>query len=311
MSQEKILITGATGFLGRALIHELLEQPSYAKGELEVFTVSRTNLSLPGVNHTPLNLDDVTETKRYLQEIQPSQIYHLSGLSKVSREFSLKDYFASNYLQTKNLIEALESNRHKVKFLLASSVHIYGNQNEIVTEESPVHPQSPYAFSKYLSEECVKAFSRNQNGSKAIVARLSTCFGPGQSSGFVARDFTQKIKEAKLNRLNKITTGPLNSFRQFMDHRDVAHAFRLLMEQEQVTPFEIYNLASPEKKTIHSLLRDLMQLAQIEIEIESQNTGENTFRGLDVPAKKFRTRWPHFSFRPFHETLLEIWEYPD
>ncbi|NBX75409.1 MAG: SDR family oxidoreductase [Proteobacteria bacterium] len=309
MQKERILITGATGFLGQALVRILIENKRGASSAPQLFTLGRGDLKFPEVNHTSLNLENRSETLAYLKKTQPTQVYHLSGLSRVSKSISLADYFTSNTLHTQNLVDGLSVLPGEVKTLLASSVHVYGNQSGAVSEESGVHPQSSYAFSKFLSEECLKSFSRISDRFKVITIRLSTCFGPGQTCGFVASDLAQKVKEAKLKNLKKIITGPLLPFRQFMDFRDVATAFQMAMETKQTTPFEVYNLASPQKTTIQTLLNELLSLAQINVQIESQDNGENSFRGLDIPAAKFHSQWPHFSFRPFSETLSEIWDY--
>jgi GDP-4-dehydro-6-deoxy-D-mannose reductase len=302
MSKERILITGATGFLGRALVQILL-------GKHSLHTVGREDLKIPGTNHTSLNLENRSETLAYLTEIQPTQVYHLSGLSRVSHSIPMADYFTSNYLHTQHLVDGLSYLSGKTKILLASSVHVYGNQSGVVSEESSVHPQSAYAFSKFLSEECLKSFSRLDDRFKAVTVRLSTCFGPGQTSGFVASDLAQRVKEAKLKNLKQITTGPLTPFRQFMDFRDVATAFQMIMETEQATPFEVYNLASPQKTSIQDLLNQLLELANINVQIESKDAGDNSFRGLDIPSTKFHSQWPAFSFRPLSETLSELWDY--
>ncbi|MFM8270316.1 MAG: NAD-dependent epimerase/dehydratase family protein [Pseudomonadota bacterium] len=306
MSEDRILITGASGFLGRALIQEL-QQFTHSKS-YSLFTLSRSELKISGVNHASINLENRSEIATYIKEVRPTMVYHLSGLSKVSNAISFKDYFMSNYLQTRNLIDSLDLISEQTKILLASSVHVYGNQKVAVSEESGIHPQSAYAFSKYLSEECLRNFTKKGEKRQSVVTRLSTCFGPGQALGFVASDFAHKVKEAKLKKLKKITTGPLHSFRQFMDFRDVARAFKLMMEHDQRVPFEIYNLASPHKTSIQSLLNELLALAKIDVIVESHQTGDNSFLGLDIPATQFHSKWPNFTFRPLKQTLSEIWE---
>jgi len=291
MQEKRILITGSTGFLGRALQKNLADQTSSRQ---KVYTLSRT--------------DDLQKTVREITAIKPTRVYHLAGLSRVSNDLGLPDYFLANTVQFQNLLEALEKSAAPVKVLLASSIHLYGKQNE-VTEESTVHPESPYAFSKYLAEEALKAFCKKSPQFQGISVRLASCIGPGQSEGFVTVDLAKKIKEAISRNKNSIQAGSLKSFRQFLDVGDASRALASLMERLQKIPFETVNLVGDKGVSVEALLNYFIRFSQKPLLIEDEKNHNNSFSGVNVLPGKFQEIFPDFSFRPIENTLKEIWDH--
>jgi nucleoside-diphosphate-sugar epimerase len=304
VSIQRILITGASGFLGRSLAQELANQND---GKRLLSSLGRQKSDSSEVSHTSCNLNDLEAVNTCLSQLKPDFIYHLSGLSRISKEIPFEDYFHANYLQTRNLLEAAGNMNKEVKILLASSVHVYGNQEGLVDEQTLVKPQSPYAFTKFLAEEALKLFSKNNPQMKGISARLYSCLGPGQPEGFVGSDLCKKLKEAKTKASPHLTVGPLNPHRCFMDSRDVVKAFVQLMALPQSTPTETYNIASTKQTTIREVLDELLKVSGLQVKVESKDLGNNSFLGLNLSTAKLQSRLPAFHFRPLGETLKDMW----
>ncbi|NBX93544.1 MAG: NAD-dependent epimerase/dehydratase family protein [Proteobacteria bacterium] len=304
MSIQRILITGASGFLGQALMEELLTRSPKSA----LFSVGRKPLSRGGVQHHLCDLNQTREVKRIIAELKPNLIFHLSGLSRVSTEIAFEDYFEANYLQTQTLLESIESVKQEVKLLLASSVHVYGNQEEIVTEESPVKPQSSYAFTKFLAEESLKTYSKKIPAFKGIIARLNSCIGPKQPLGFVASDLCHKLKQAISTGADTLTVGPLNANRYFVDSRDVVKVFVDLMFSKTAPELDTYNIGSLKQTPIREVLEELLKLSQAKLKIESKDSQHNNFLGLTINNSKFQKALPGFQFRTLAESLKDMWQ---
>jgi GDP-4-dehydro-6-deoxy-D-mannose reductase len=117
-------------------------------------------------------------------------------------------------------------------------------------------------------------------GLEVMEARPFNHIGPGQELGFVVPDFAAQI--AKINKgqqPNVMQVGNLEAQRDFADVRDVARAYRLLAEKGK--PGEAYLICSGQAVSIHLLLTTLVELAGVEVKIESDLT---RMRPSDTPC---------------------------
>lgn len=298
----KILITGASGFLGTYLREHLQSLDP----RNEVRTICRNPIPKNERLHSVLNLNDEEKLVEYLEAHQPQQIYHLAGVARISNAISAADYFQNNTQNTVTLLRALMKTGRPVRLFFSSSVHVYGNQSETVSEASSVHPLSPYAFTKYLAEKAIKAHVEENPNLTAVVGRIYSCFGPGQAEGFVAADLCRKILDLPAEQGSVLKVGPLKSYRRFLDVRDIVSIFPKLLEATHPSRFEIFNLASPHEFQIETILQILIRLSKKQPTIESTDNQENQFQGLKVSTEKLHQFIPHDFFRPVEETLKDM-----
>lgn len=299
----KTIITAASGFLGRHLLKHLV-----AQGNQKVYSLSREPLEMPEVDEYCVDLTNEEEVERILLEIQPDRIYHLVGISKISQNFQMPDYFASNTLTTLSLLRAVRKLGKPVGFFFSSSMHVYGNQEEEVNETSLPKPGGPYAFTKYLSEQALRSFCVENPQIKCVVGRLYSCFGPGQGEGFVAADLCRKVLSLPEKGDGTLQVGPLNTFRRFLDARDIVRAFPVLLDQKTGSNYEIYNLASPHELEISEMLQMILKITNRNPKVESSTNTPNSFKGLKVNTEKLFKTIPPSHFRPVEETLRDMVE---
>ena len=145
----KVLITGATGFLGREIV-DFLKSENY-----EVKTLGRSicdyNISLEKDN---LHLNQEFDL-----------VIHAAGKAHIVPKTieEKEDFFKVNVQGTENLLRALESSNLK-KFVYISSVSTYGKkQGELINESTPLLAVDPYGRSKILAEKMIEDWCAKRN----------------------------------------------------------------------------------------------------------------------------------------------------
>jgi len=187
---ERIFLTGSTGFVGSELAAALSD--SY-----EVYALVRTTSNKHSLD--PLkgcidriqirygNLTDYTAVKKIIADIEPHAIIHVGAATAVRHSFdSPMEFQKTNHLATVNLVHAAMSLPDFKKFLFASTMEVYGWQKPGTpfTEDFALHPESPYAVSKYAAEEYVRMAGKAY-GLPYIVSRACNTYGRKYSTGFI------------------------------------------------------------------------------------------------------------------------------
>ena len=156
---DRVLITGSTGFVGRELADRLSKDKKYQIHTLERYVTGRYSLqnSTNVVRHYA-NLTDFPTVKSVIKDIKPEYVIHTAAISPVSFSY---DHFIEvgevNYLGTINLAEACYREVPRFKqFIFSGTSEEYGlaitDKNKSLTEDSELHPNSPYAVSKVASD---------------------------------------------------------------------------------------------------------------------------------------------------------------
>lgn len=292
----KRVITGATGFIGSYLARHLTERFP-ADGLLEL-------------GSDDVDLTDAGQTKAVIEKFSPDEIYHLAGRAQVADNWGVAGYFPRNFLTTLSVVKAATGLAKPVKIFFSSSIHVYGNRDEMVSESSTPQPLSAYGFTKFLAEEALRNYSNTNPRLSVVVARLSNCIGPGQPGGFVAADLCLKIASLPANNSLPLEVGPLSSTRTFLDVRDAVKLFPELlnMTDPQKNRFEIFNVASPNEVSIQGILESLLSLSGKSPKLkEDTSTPPNQFSGLSVSNEKLVKKIPHTHFRPLGDSLKDMY----
>ncbi len=171
--KKKLLITGASGFLGYHLIEAALLQ------HYEVFAGVRksshtTHLDKNRVTVVELDLSDTNGTKNILEQHGINYIIHAAALTRAKTE---PDYNFSNALLTRNLAMAAVTAQPGIeKFVFISSLAALGPSanGEPVHEDAPPRPLTWYGKSKLLAEN----YLREINHLPFIVLRPTAVYGP-------------------------------------------------------------------------------------------------------------------------------------
>jgi GDPmannose 4,6-dehydratase len=155
MSKKKAIISGISGQDG-AYLADLLLNHNY---EVIGLTRKMNQASVSGLEYlgiqkkvTLLECDllDIHKIKTILTQYQPTEFYNLAAQSSVYLSFKHPiDTFQFNTLSVFNLLESIKEINPEIRFYQASSSEMYGRVNQLpITENSVLHPLSPYAISK-------------------------------------------------------------------------------------------------------------------------------------------------------------------
>lgn len=268
-----ILITGASGFIGKQLVRKLLINNSSIicfdlafddgfisefEGKLEIQTG---------------NLMDAIYIKTLIRNYSPDYVYHLAG-SK-SRTNSLLEFKTSNeinYLGTLNLFESLLECQNLKLVTILGTIEEYGHTNSPFKEDSQELPNSAYGLSKLSATKLAMIFFQQFN-LPVVVLRPSIAYGPYQGDEmFIPALIKTLIKKQPF----KMTAG--NQLRDFIYIDDLIDA---LIKGISCTGLEgkIINIASGTSIPIRDIA---IKIAEITKSKENLMIGELPYRNSEI-----------------------------
>lgn len=249
---KKVLITGITGFTGL-----YLERLLKAKG----YSVFGTTLfKNENKNHFVCDLTNLSDIKHIVGIIKPNYIFHLAGIS-FAAEQNRSLIYDVNVIGTENLLESIiKCELSPEKILIASSATVYGNQNEIILNESMCpNPVNHYGYSKMIMEQMTKTYFNKLN---IIITRPFNYTGVGQSKNFLIPKIVKHFNERK----KIIELGNIDVAREFNNIIDISNIYYQLMLSDKINM--IVNLCSGQAIYLSEIVNYLNLLARYEIQIQ-------------------------------------------
>ncbi len=256
----KVLVTGATGFVGRWLVREL-----EAAGHEAIGTPASS----------VLEITDRTALADFVSSVRPDAVAHLAGVAFAPDATRDPDRaFAVNEGGTRALLTAIAATRPGTPVLVTGSSDVYGRPDPIrlpIDESHPTRPDRPYGRSKLAQEVAARTLAA-EHGIPLVVTRAFNHTGPGQRGDFVVPALASRILAAALTSRPTITAGNVDVRRDIGDVRDVVRAYRLLLEGLSAGSLPVdafaYNVATGSSVAIREIIEHLARLAGIQVRIE-------------------------------------------
>lgn len=269
-----ILITGGAGFIGSAVIRQLIAETAVTVINVDKLTYAGNLQSLSSVADDPrycferVDICDAAEVARLFREHQPDAVMHLAAESHVDRSISGPAAFIeTNIVGTYTLLEAAREywnglpaeRKNAFRFHHISTDEVYGSLGDtgFFTEDTAYQPNSPYSASKASSDHLVRAWHHTY-GLPVITTNCSNNYGPYH--------FPEKL--IPLIILNACNGKPLpiygkgDNVRDWLYVDDHARALRLALERGRVG--ETYNIGGWNEKTnlevVHAICAILDEL---------------------------------------------------
>jgi UDP-glucose 4-epimerase len=251
----KIVVTGALGHIGSALIRVLPER--FAGAEI-VMIDNMATLRYPSLFDLPAKgRYRFIETDVRHSDLRPlfkdaHSVVHLAATTDAEGSVSNPSATESNnYNATAKVAAACAETGSRLIHL--SSTSVYGTQAATVSEDCPaddLRPQSPYAESKLKEEKLLH--SLHNSGLKAVVCRFGTIFGPSPGMRFhtaVNKFCWQAVMRQPLT----IWRTAYDQKRPYLDLRDAVRAIAHIIERDRFDG-RIYNVL-----TLNATVRELVE----------------------------------------------------
>lgn len=310
----RFLVTGAAGFIGRALCQHLIAQGHDVIG-LDAFV---SPSSFEGLENL-LHLEQSSSFKlvkanlleqnyaQYLSEVD--LVFHLAGLPGVRTQgLSKSDYLLNNLEATQNLIRLCQASKIR-KLIFASSSSVYGLQAELpCTEDMTCQPISDYAHSKYATEIWLEKYS-HIHSLQIVALRPFTVYGPGQRPDMAFRRFFEAMESNQTLTFHE----PEKMSRDFTYLSDVIQGFwqtaLWLFDRREEHFFQCFNLGSGQSISLQKIILLLENLHGKPLNIKFQKRHTNEVISTWADLKKSHTVLNYSPHVNLTRGLSEYWQW--
>lgn len=295
MAAHRILVTGASGFVGRHLLPVLRERLPDA--ELHAATA---------------DVRDARAVETEIARVRPDRCVHLAAISPIREASRDPDRaWAVNLHGTLHVARAISSHVPSCVLIFASSADAYGatfRGGRALDETAPLAPINTYGATKAAADLALGAMAAE--GLRAIRVRPFTHTGPGQTGDFVVTSFARQVARIAAGLQEPVMhVGALDPRRDFLDVRDICVGYATCVARaEELEPGEIFNLASGTPRRIGDVLQALCMAAGIQPRVE---TDAQRLRAVDIKvtwgdASRARSQLDWSPCIPWEETLRTL-----
>lgn len=275
------LITGVTGQDGSYLADLLLKKgytvwgmkrrsSSFNTERIDELFANDRQEEDPRFHYFYGDLTDSNNIIKYVQEIQPDEIYNLAAMSHVKVSFDTPEYTGNvDGLGTLRMLEAVRilGLGNKTKVYQASTSELYGKVQEIPqSETTPFYPRSPYGVAKMYGYWITVNYREAYN-MFACNGILFNHESPVRGETFVTRKITRAVANISLGFQQLLSLGNLDAKRDWGHAKDYVEAMYLMLQQDIPEDFVIATGTT-------TSIRDFVRMAFNEVGIEIEFNGK-------------------------------------
>jgi len=264
---NRVLVTGAAGFIGSQLSDRLQKRGLTVKGidnfnnhlytpELKVDRMKHFGLDIWGCD-----LKDEVKLEALLRDFRPDTIVHLAAMAGVRDSMGKeKSYHANNIDATQNLIDICKQHLPETRIVYASTSCVYAGSQTPWTEGQETGKQlNAYGYTKWANECQMQSSGLNTTG-----LRFFTVYGPWGRPDMALFDFTKNILDGK--EITVYNYGKMK--RDFTYVEDILDGIEVVLDNDNLLG-EIFNIGRGEQ----------VELLDFIGEIEKQ-TGKKSIKNL-------------------------------
>ncbi len=267
---KRILVTGGAGFIGSALVQQLLRETDVAVLNFDALTYAGNRSSLREAESDSkygfiqADICDSAAVAGALKRFEPDAVIHLAAESHVDRSIDAPGAFVkTNVDGTVTLLQGVtgywrnrpKTERAHFRFLHISTDEVYGSLGDdgLFSETTPYAPRSPYSASKAAADHFVKAWHHTY-GLPVLITNCSNNYGP--------RQYPEKLIPIAI--LNALELQPLplygrgDNVRDWLYVDDHVRALRQVLQRGLVG--ETYNIGGSCERTNLEVVKRICSL---------------------------------------------------
>ena len=276
-----LLVLGASGFLGRAVVDEARRQ-----GNWPVTGVGRSSPADERADRwheIDLSLASVSAVVDLLASVTPSAVINCIGRTDGDRPSLAR----ADVVTVGVLIEALSRWGRMPRLVHVGSAAEYAPspRDTDTREDDPREPQTAYGIMKLAASRLVH-LANGEGEIDGVVARVFNPLGPGMPESSMPGRAAHVIGRAAANGLDTVTMGPLESYRDFVDTRDIAAGLLRLARADRLD-HRTFNVASGVARQAREVVRQIAEAAGyfgeiVETAPSSPRSGSIAWQRADV-----------------------------
>lgn len=260
---NKVLVTGADGFIGSHLAEALLARGCEVRALAQYNSFNNwgwlEEISSPGLEVVTGDVRDPNFCRHIVRGVDA--VFHLAALIAIPYSYVAPDsYVDTNVKGTLNMCQAVRE-EGVGRLLVTSTSEVYGTARYVpIDERHPKQPQSPYSASKIGADAIALSF-HNAFGMPVTVVRPFNTYGPRQSARAIIPTIITQIAAGE----RRIKVGDLTPTRDFNFVDDTAAGFIALAGCDRAVGREV-NIATGVEISMADTLKTIARLMDAEVE---------------------------------------------
>lgn len=252
---ERVLVTGATGFVGSHLARRLV------KMDYDVFIFKRKNSDTWRLSDIAnklkthdVDLQNFSEVKKVVNAIKPKIVFHLAAYGTNQKERDTSTLINANIFGTINLLNSFDKNALSL-FVNTGTWWEYGNSREKISEEHALNPFNEYAVTKIAANYFCKTLYNSQNYPISIIKPFQI-FGTYEDAN---RLIPSVIISSTLKKNIPFSGGKQK--RDFIFVEDLIDAYIATIDNEEAVG-EIFNIGSGVDYSIQETVMKILKIME-------------------------------------------------
>jgi nucleoside-diphosphate-sugar epimerase len=298
----KILLTGASGFIGQHLFPRLKQ--------------------LGEVYELHADLREHSWVREEVKNVNPDIIVHLAARTEVQKSFYEQTSFSEvNYVGTVNLIEACRNLNKLPYFVFASTMEVYGWQpisdtvketgtyiTKIAFDENTTpNPNAPYAVAKYGCEKYLE-YAERAYGLPWTSLRQTNCYGRKDNDFFVTEQIISQMLTGK-----ECNLGYADPYRNFIYIDDLLDAWMAVITNQKECQGSLFTIGPNDPRKIKHcaeyIAEQLDWNGNINWNTKEQRHGEIWWLNSNYDLLQSKTGWqPKISYQEGIERTIHYWK---